>query len=84
MTQVKKLRDKLYRKPVPNDMTIDEIEKLARAFGCKIKKGGNHQYSVVHIPSGTVIPIPYHGKCIKEAYIKELKDLFDRIEEGKR
>ena len=34
---------------------------------------------VVDIPSGTVIPIPMHGKYVQEAYIKELKDLFAEI-----
>lgn len=29
--------------------------------------------------SGTVIPIPVHGKYVKEAYIKELKILFDSV-----
>ncbi len=37
---------------------------------------------VVHPPSGTVIPIPRHGKAVKEAYIKQLKNLFDQIKEG--
>ena len=31
---------------------------------------------VIHKPSNTIIPIPCHGKCVKEAYIKQLKDLF--------
>ena len=36
---------------------------------------------VVHRASGTVIPIPRHGKAVKEAYIKQLKTLFDSIKE---
>lgn len=34
---------------------------------------------VVHVPSGSIVPIPRHGKCVGEAYIKQLKDLFDRV-----
>jgi len=53
---------------------------LANAFGCRIVSGGKHSKKVVDIPSGTVIPIPMHGKYVQEAYIKELKDLFAEIE----
>ena len=35
---------------------------------------------VIHIDSGTVIPIPRHGKCVGEAYITELKKLYTLIE----
>jgi hypothetical protein len=55
------------------------VKALATYFGCDIITGGNHSQKVVHRPSGTVIPIPMHGKNIGEAYVKELKDLFDRI-----
>lgn len=41
--------------------------------------GGNHQIRIAHKPSGTVIPLPQHGKCVKEAYIIELRKLFDEI-----
>ena len=53
---------------------------MANAFGCRIVSGGKHSKKVVDIPSGTVIPIPMHGKYVQEAYIKELKDLFAEIE----
>jgi len=56
------------------------VERLANAFGCRIVSGGKHSKKVVDIPSGTVIPIPMHGKYVQEAYIKELKDLFAEIE----
>ncbi len=37
---------------------------------------------VLHQPTGTVIPLPCHENHVKEAYILELKELFDRIEGG--
>lgn len=56
------------------------MERLANAFGCRVVSGGKHSKKVVDVPSGTVIPIPMHGKYVQEAYIKELKDLFAEIE----
>ena len=81
MTTIDKRIAKFYRKPVPNDITFADVEALAGHFGCEIISGGNHSKKVVHRSSGTVIPIPMHGKCIGEAYVKELKDLFDSIRE---
>lgn len=70
---------KFYRNPIPNDITFDDVRVLASYFGCEIVTGGNHSQKVVHKSSGTVIPIPMHGNCIGEAYVKELKNLFDQI-----
>ena len=79
MSTIEKRIKKFYSKPIPNDITFEDIEALATYYGCQIRTGGNHSKKVVHVPSGTVIPIPIHGKTIKEAYIKELKKLFDSI-----
>ena len=79
MSTIEKRIKKFYSKPIPNDITFEDIEALATYYGCQISSGGNHSKKVVHVPSGTVIPIPIHGKTIKEAYIKELKKLFDSI-----
>ncbi|MBR2490789.1 MAG: type II toxin-antitoxin system HicA family toxin [Ruminiclostridium sp.] len=78
MSQIQKLIEKFYSKPVRNDITFSEVEKVASAFGCIIDSGGKHM-RVVHVPSGSIVPIPRHGKCVGEAYIKQLKDLFDRV-----
>ena len=83
MSTLEKLKAKFNEKPIPNDITFDEVERLANAFGCRIVSGGKHSKKVVDVPSGTVIPIPMHGKYVQEAYIKELKDLFAEIE-GRR
>lgn len=82
MSTIQKRLEKFYRKPIPNDITFEEVETIAKHFGCEVITGGNHSKKIVHRPTATVIPIPIHGKCVKEAYIKELKDLFDKIERG--
>lgn len=81
MSQIQKLKEKFFSKPIRNDMTVEEVKRLAEYYGCKIVYGGNHQMRIADIESGRVIPVPDHGKCVKEAYIKELKDLFIEIEE---
>ena len=80
MSTLEKLKAKFNEKPVPNDITFDEVERLANDYGCRVISGGKHSKKIVDVPSGTVIPIPMHGKYVQEAYIKELKDLFAEIE----
>ncbi len=80
MSTVKKRLEKFYKKPIPNDITFEEVEVLAQYFGCIVIGGGNHM-KVIHKASGTVIPVPRHGKTVGEAYIKQLKILFDTIKE---
>lgn len=80
MTKIEKLKERFTGKPIPNDITFSELERLSRYYGCDIVTGGKHPIKVVDVTSGTVIPIPMHGKFVQEAYIKELKDLFTEIE----
>jgi len=80
MSQVENLIDKLNRRPTPNDMTLDEIKKIAKHYGCEVVNRGNHQWAIVYKPFGKVIPIPDHGKTIKAVYIGQLKKLIDSIE----
>ena len=80
MSQIEKLKEKFFKKPIRNDLSFDEICKLSHAYGCIVEAGGNHIH-IVHPQSGTVIPIPRHGKNVGEAYIKQLKKLFDSIED---
>ena len=84
MSRIEKLKQKLYEKPVRNDMTTDEIIRIARAYGCEILTGGNHQIRILHRETGRLIPLPQHGKTVKEAYILEIKEMIDEIESGKR
>ena len=80
MSTLEKLKAKFNEKPIPNDVTFDEVERLANAYGCRVIAGGKHSKKIADVPSGTIIPIPMHGKYVQEAYIKELKDLFAEIE----
>ena len=82
MSAIEKDISKFYKKPIPNDITFAEMERVARHFGCIVQKSkGKHPYKVLYPEYGKVIPIPVHGKTVQEAYIKQLKDLFDRIRE---
>ena len=60
-------------------MPAKNTDKTSRLSTC-----GKHAKKIVDVPSGTVIPIPIHGKYVQEAYIKELKDLFAEIENGSK
>lgn len=42
MSQIDKLVKKFYEKPVRNDITYDELEKIAAHYGCSIKAGGEN------------------------------------------
>ncbi len=84
MSRIEKAIEKFYKKPVPNDITYDEMKRVAEHFGCIVdKKGGKHPYRVICPMNGTIIPIPVHGKTVKEAYISQLKKLFDCMKEEK-
>lgn len=80
MSTLDKLKARFDAKPIPNDISFDEVERLSLSYGCKVISGGKHSKKIVDVPSGTVIPIPMHGKYVQEAYIKELKVLFAEIE----
>lgn len=85
MSRIEKDVNKFYKKPIPNDITYEEVKRVATHFGCIVDtKGGKHPLRVVHKKSRTVIPIPVHGNTVKEAYIKQLKDLFDMIKEEQK
>lgn len=80
MGSKEKLLKKFYRKPVPNDITFQEVCTIASHFGCVVRTGGTH-VKIAYKPLGAIVPIPRHGNCVEEAYICQLKSLFDRIKE---
>ena len=84
MSTLEKLKQKFNEKPIPNNISFEEVERLAKSYNCTVISGGKHSKKIVDVPSGTVIPIPMHGKYVQEAYIKELKDLFSEIEKRNR
>ncbi len=65
MSTLEKLKAKFNEKPIPNDITFDEVERLANAYGCRVMSGGKHSKKVVDVPSGTVIPIPCMGSTCR-------------------
>ena len=67
MSTIEKLKAKFNEKPIPNNISFDEVERLAKAYGCGVVSGGKHSKKVVDVPSGTVIPIPIHAKYVQEA-----------------
>ena len=84
MSQIEKLFEKFDKKPIPNNITFREVEKLANSLGCQVLKSGcKHPFKIFHRESGTIITIPVHGKYVQEAYIKQLKILFEHIREEK-
>ena len=42
MSTIEKRLKKFYRKPIPNDITFEEIEVIAKYYGCQVSTGGNH------------------------------------------
>ena len=80
LSTIEKLKKKFFEKRIRNDITINEVIRLAGAYGCEVVTGGNHQIRIVHRKSGRVIPLPRHGNDVKEAYIMELRELFEEIE----
>ena len=63
MSTLDKLKEKFNSKPIPNNITFDEVERLAKSYGCSVISGGKHSKKIVDVPSGTVIPIPIHAVC---------------------
>ena len=80
VSQIEKLLKKFREKPVCNDMTYDEIKRIASYYGCIVTAGGKHPIIICDKESGMIITVPGHGKCVKEAYISQLRELFDEIE----
>ena len=82
MANIKTLLEKFYRKPIPNDIDYEELWRIAKHFGCEVDVGkGKHNTKVEYKPLGKVIPIPRHGKHVKHVYIRQVKELIDRIKE---
>lgn len=80
MSSFEKLKKKFKKKPVPNDLTLRDVEILAGHYGCRIANGGKHVQLVSDDPR-VRIPIPLHGKFIGEAYVKQLAELFAQLDE---
>lgn len=82
MTSLKNLEAKFYRKPIPNDITYAELKRIVENHHCRwVSNKGNHPFVVRYDPLSKKIPIPKHGKYVKEAYIAQVKELLMLVEE---
>lgn len=81
MSSIEKTKTKFFRKPIPTDITMVEVERLANYFGCKISHGANH-LKIVHPEGKKIVPIPRHSGDVRDVYIRELKELFEMIMEN--
>lgn len=77
MSKIDKLRMHFYGSPTPKDITVEDVARLAKYYGCIVRSGGKHQVAVVNQSTGVVVPLPQHAKEIKVAYVKELRELFN-------
>lgn len=86
MSRIEKDIQKIYKEPIPNDITFEELSRVAKFFGCNVitNNKGRHSCRIVHVQSGTVIPIPKHGNTVQEVYIKQFKELIDMIKEEEK
>ncbi len=81
MSSIEKLKKKFYSTPVRNDITIEEVERLAKYYNCSVLTGGNHQIRIANPKKGMIVPLPQHDKSVKPPYIRQLRELFEDIEE---
>ena len=76
MSNIEKLKKKFYSIPTRNDISMDEIRKLSKYYGCLERTGGNHQSTIINPKTGRIVPLPQHGKVIKREYVRQLQELF--------
>ncbi len=68
----------------PKNVSFRDIQTLLEAYGFELKrvKGSHHVFSGEVGSQKVRLVIPYGQPFIKEAYIREVLDLIDRIEQG--
>ena len=52
MAQIEKLIEKFFSRPARNDITFNEITRLAEYYKCIVKSGGKHPIKVIDIQIG--------------------------------
>ena len=83
MASIDKLLEKFYRKPIPNDITYDELRRIADHFGLIVKPPKGKHPMKISYPGIASIPIPVHKKSVGEAYIYQVKMLIEKVKEQK-
>lgn len=67
----------------PQNITFQELEDLAAAYGLPLKPGGSHY--VQRLPDGTKYTIKREGDKVKRWYVKrvvEAIEIFGHVKEG--
>ncbi len=78
MSQFDKAWDHFNSKPIPRDITFDELKYIVEHFGFEIENDGKH-VKIKHNDSGAKIPIPIHGKTVQYVYIKQVKEAINKL-----
>ena len=65
----------------PRDWRIEDIEAVARAFGCNVRKsGGSHVY-LTHEGTAVALSVPAR-RPIKPVYVKAFVALIDDVRDA--
>ena len=78
MSKIEKLRKKMQNNP--KDWRIEDVEKLARAYGFAWEEGKGSHKNFYHKKLRNILTIPCK-RPIKPTYIKQLLELIEEIEE---
>ena len=78
MSTLQKTIKKLFRKPIPTDITYDEFFAVAEYYGFSRINGGKHP-AIRHTEFGIKIPIPIHGNTVEAVYIKQFKYALEKL-----
>lgn len=82
MSQIEKLKDRLFGDPIPADFTWDELTKVLMHYGYEEKQGNGSRIKFID-PAGSMPRIfihkPHPGNIVKK---KALRDVRNRINSG--
>lgn len=79
MSQAEKLLERM-RANARNDWAMSDVEKVAKAFGCDIRRprGGSSHATISHDAMVEILTVPY-ARPIKTVYIVRLVMFIDSI-----
>lgn len=81
MSKIKKLYDKLNRKPIPKDVEFEELDKLLKYFGFECRqpsRGGSH-YVYIHKELDGFQLTVVKAKPVKPPYVKKAIELINML-----
>lgn len=77
MSQAEKLLARMRANP-RNDWAMSDVEKVAKAFGCDVRKPGGSHATISHDAMVEILTVPY-ARPIKTVYIVRLVMFIDSI-----